>query len=170
MSFIEQFKLQCIKLAEILRNALNEYHATSTGFEMELNEVSESNWLKSKRIWSLSKLFFRNKVFLLRETVSVLNIYCSMCRGCWQVGLNKEQEIWNFLRRSVKTPSWLWSSHLVFEMHLLVLVQHLNLLCWPLNLWFVNVYCFSHNLFVVVWMVFQCVVFFKSRNWNIFKK
>ena len=41
-------------------------------------------------------------------------------------------------------------SHLVFEMHLLVLMLHLNLLCWPLNLRFINVCCFSHNLFVVV--------------------
>lgn len=54
MRFIEQFKLQYIKLAEILRNVLIEYHATSTGLEMELNQVSESNCcvikLKSKRI------------------------------------------------------------------------------------------------------------------------
>ena len=44
MRFIEQFNLQYVKLAEILRNALIEYHATSTGLEIELNEVSESNW------------------------------------------------------------------------------------------------------------------------------
>ena len=44
MRFIEQFNLQYIKLAEILRNALIEYHGTSTGLEMELNEVFESNW------------------------------------------------------------------------------------------------------------------------------
>ena len=54
MRFIEQFKLQYIKLAEILGNVLIEYHATSTGLEMELNQVSESNWcvikLKTKRI------------------------------------------------------------------------------------------------------------------------
>ena len=41
-------------------------------------------------------------------------------------------------------------SHLVFEMHLLVLMLHLNLLCGPLNLRFVDVYCFPHNLFLVV--------------------
>ena len=135
-----------------------------------LNQIGVSvTKLKSKRIGSLSKLFFRNKVFLLRETVSVLNIYCSMCRGCWQVGLNKEQEIWNFLRRSVKTPSS-FISHLVFEIHLLVLMLHLNLLCWPLNLRFINVCCFSHYLFAVVWMVFKCVVFFNWRSWIIFKK
>ena len=44
MRFTERLKLQYIKLTEILRNALIEYHATSTGLEMELNEVSESNW------------------------------------------------------------------------------------------------------------------------------
>ena len=44
MHFIKHFKLQYVKLAEILRNALIEYHATSTGLEIELNEVSESNW------------------------------------------------------------------------------------------------------------------------------
>jgi len=44
MRFIEQFKLQYVKLAEILRNALIEYHARSTDLEMELNGVSESNW------------------------------------------------------------------------------------------------------------------------------
>ena len=171
MCFIGQFKLQYIKLAEILRNALIEYHATTSGLEMEcLNQIGVSvTNLKSKRIGSLSKLFFRNKVFLLRETLSVLNIYCSMCRGCWQVGLNKEQEIWNFLRRSVKTPSS-FISHLVFEIHLLVLMLHLNLLCWPLNLRFINVCCFSHYLFAVVWMVLKCVVFFNWRSWNIFKK
>ena len=43
MWLIEHFKLQYIKLAEILRNALIEYHATSSGLEMDLNGVSESN-------------------------------------------------------------------------------------------------------------------------------
>ena len=41
-------------------------------------------------------------------------------------------------------------SHLVFETHFLFWMLHLNLLCWPLNLRFINVCCFSHNLFVVV--------------------
>ena len=41
-------------------------------------------------------------------------------------------------------------NHLVFEMRLLVLMLHLNLLCWPLNLRFINVCCFSHYLFAVV--------------------
>ena len=41
-------------------------------------------------------------------------------------------------------------SHFVFEMHLLVLMLHLNLLCGPLNLRFVDVYCFPHNFFLVV--------------------
>ena len=40
-------------------------------------------------------------------------------------------------------------SRLVFEMHLLVLMLHLNLLCWPLKLRFINVCCFSHYLFDV---------------------
>ena len=44
MHFIKPFKLQYVKLAEILRNALIVYHATSAGLDMELNEVSESNW------------------------------------------------------------------------------------------------------------------------------
>ena len=44
MRFIELFNLQYIKLAEILRNALIEYHSTSSGLEMDLNRVSESNW------------------------------------------------------------------------------------------------------------------------------
>ena len=44
MRFIEVFNLQYIKLAEILRNALIVYHATSAGLDMELNGVSESNW------------------------------------------------------------------------------------------------------------------------------
>ena len=33
-----------------------------------------------------------------------------------------------------------------------------------------NVYCFSHNLFDVVLMVFKYVVFFKGRSWNIFQE
>ena len=32
-----------VKLAEILRIVLIEYHATSSGLEMDLNGVSESN-------------------------------------------------------------------------------------------------------------------------------
>ena len=44
MHFIKHFKLQYVKLAEILRNALIVYHATSAGLDVELNEVSESNW------------------------------------------------------------------------------------------------------------------------------
>ena len=43
MRSIEQFNLQYIKLAEILRNTLIEYHATSRGLEMDLNGVSKSN-------------------------------------------------------------------------------------------------------------------------------
>ena len=54
------------------------------------------------------------------------------------------------LSEKVSQNAFIIMSHLVFEMHLLVLMLHLNLLCWPLNLRFVNVYCFYHNLFVVV--------------------
>lgn len=50
MCFIEQFKLQYIKLGEILRNALIEYHATSSGLEMDLNRVPESNWCECHEV------------------------------------------------------------------------------------------------------------------------
>ena len=50
MRFIETFNLQYTKLAEILRNALIEYNATSSGLEMDLNRVSESTWCECHEV------------------------------------------------------------------------------------------------------------------------
>ena len=62
MRFIELFNLQYIKLAEILRNALIEYHSTSSGLEMDLIGVSESNWCVS-RSWNLRGFEFSQSYF-----------------------------------------------------------------------------------------------------------
>lgn len=173
MRFIEQFKLQYIKLAEILGNVLIEYHATSTGLEMELNQVSESNWcvikLKTKRIWSLLKLFFCNKVFLFLERHYPYLTYIALCvedvgrlawtkskkYGTFWEGQSKRHH--HYESFGVRNASFGFDATL--ESLMLAIKSSIH-----------NVYCFSHNLFDVVLMVFKYVVFFKGRSWNIFKK
>lgn len=61
-------------------------------------------------------------------------------------------------------------SHLVFEMHLLVLMLLLNLLCWPLNLRFVTsiafliIYLMLYQWCLNTWYFLRVEVGIFSRN------